>query len=170
LSSGHFHASHLNEADASRLYQKAIGHAAIRERIYDSKYTINRDYDIPYLAGYSVDARTIYIDRHLPNQLLIGGRRIAILPFLSIHERTEKALLDFLDYKYEKAHQIATFIEHRDLKRAGIKPSLYEKALDPYIKADQHEKITKIPRNLDLKPYRDSRDLRLLERMKDMMQ
>jgi hypothetical protein len=26
--------------------------------------TISRDYDIPYVAGYSVDGRTIFIDRH----------------------------------------------------------------------------------------------------------
>jgi hypothetical protein len=27
---------------------------------------VNRAYDIPYIAGYSVDGRTVFIDRHLP--------------------------------------------------------------------------------------------------------
>lgn len=169
MSSGHFHADHLDPVEAKRILHQAMGNAAFRERIYDSKYRIDRDFDIPYLAGYSKDGRVIYVDRHLPIQLLIGGRRIAILPYLTIHERTEKALLDFLDFKYLRAHQIATYVEHRDLKRMHVSPNLYEKALDPYIKADQHEKITRVPRNLDLEPYRDSRDLKLLGRMKDKM-
>ena len=35
---------------------------AIRRRVR----VINRDYDIPYIAGYSVDGHTVFIDRHLP--------------------------------------------------------------------------------------------------------
>src|SRR5947209_2975163 len=35
---------------------------AIRRRVR----VINRDYDIPYIAGYSVDGDTVFIDRHLP--------------------------------------------------------------------------------------------------------
>ncbi|HEV2681285.1 MAG TPA: hypothetical protein VGV14_12345, partial [Rhodanobacter sp.] len=27
---------------------------------------LDREHDIPYLAGYSQDGKTIYIDRHLP--------------------------------------------------------------------------------------------------------
>jgi hypothetical protein len=27
---------------------------------------INRNYDIPYIAGYSVDGHTVFIDRHFP--------------------------------------------------------------------------------------------------------
>src|SRR6516162_9569450 len=28
---------------------------------------LDREHDIPYLAGYSLDGNTIYIDRHMPN-------------------------------------------------------------------------------------------------------
>jgi len=28
---------------------------------------VNQNYDIPYIAGYSKDGRTIFIDRDLPN-------------------------------------------------------------------------------------------------------
>lgn len=169
MSSGHHHSTDLPDEEARRILHAAMGNAAFRKRLYDSKYSINRDFDIPYLAGYSKDAKIIYVDRHLPIQLLISGQRIAILPFLVTHERTEKALLDFFDFKYPKAHQVATFAEHKELRSRKISPSLYEKALDPYIKADQHEKIIKVPRDLDFEPYRDSRDDRLLERMKDKM-
>ena len=35
---------------------------AIRRRVR----MVNRDYDVPYIAGYSVDSHTVFIDRHLP--------------------------------------------------------------------------------------------------------
>lgn len=167
MSTGHQHAGKMPLEEAKRLLHMAMGNASFRTRLFDSKYRIDRDFDIPYLAGYSKDGRVIYVDRHLPIQLLIGGVRIAILPYLTTHERTEKALLDFFDFRYTKAHLVATFAEHKELRSRNVNPILYEHALDPYIKADQHEKILKVPKDLDFEPYRDSRDLRLLERMRD---
>ena len=35
---------------------------ALRRRVR----RVSHDYDIPYIAGYSVDGKTIFIDRHLP--------------------------------------------------------------------------------------------------------
>lgn len=35
---------------------------AIRRRVR----IVNRKYDVPYIAGYSVDGHTVFIDRHLP--------------------------------------------------------------------------------------------------------
>ena len=35
---------------------------ALRRRVR----AVSHDYDIPYIAGYSVDGKTIFIDRHLP--------------------------------------------------------------------------------------------------------
>ena len=35
---------------------------AVRRRVR----LVSRDYDIPYIAGYSLDGHTVYIDRHLP--------------------------------------------------------------------------------------------------------
>ena len=46
---------------------------ALRRRVR----SVNRDYDVPYIAGYSVDGKTIFIDRHLPRTfrwLLTTGR------------------------------------------------------------------------------------------------
>jgi hypothetical protein len=57
---------------------------------------VNHDYDIPYIAGYSVDGYTVFIDRHLPRTFrwLMGTVRVE--PFLLTHEIVEKALLDKL--------------------------------------------------------------------------
>ena len=37
---------------------------------------IDRKHDIPYLAGYSRDGKTIYIDRHMPPSFRYRGREI----------------------------------------------------------------------------------------------
>src|SRR5260221_14287632 len=36
----------------------------------------DRKHDIPYLAGYSQDGKTIYIDRHMPPSFKFRGRTI----------------------------------------------------------------------------------------------
>jgi hypothetical protein len=141
----------------------------VAHRLYDTKFSLNRDYDIPYLAGYSKDGRIVYIDRHLPTSLRIGGRLVHIFPFLIVHERTEKALLDFAGMRYNEAHELATLAEHKELERHGVSSTLYEKALDPYIKADQHEKIQRIPAELDFRPYKDSNDYKLIQRMNEKL-
>jgi hypothetical protein len=38
--------------------------------------TLDRKHDIPYLAGYSKDGKTIYIDRHMPSSFRYAGRDI----------------------------------------------------------------------------------------------
>lgn len=47
---------------------------AIREILHRLKR--DRTYDIPYLAGYNRDGRTIYIDRHLPKTFKLSAQRI----------------------------------------------------------------------------------------------
>ena len=52
----------------------------------------DRKHDIPYLAGYSLDGKTIYIDRHLPRSFEYKGRAIAVDRYLLLHEEVEKTL------------------------------------------------------------------------------
>lgn len=168
MSSGHRH-TRVDHDWAKKEYYAALGSAPFRAYLFDTKYRINRDFDIPYVAGYSKDARTVYIDRHLPLKIRFGGDSVAILPFLIEHERVEKGLIDIFKMGYNEAHHIATWAEERLLKKAKRSPTLYEKALDPYIKADEHEKIKKVPKDLDLKPYRDSGDYALIAHMEEKM-
>ena len=51
---------------------------------------LDRDHDIPYLAGYSRDGKTIYIDRHMPPSFRYRGRDIDTDRFLILHEEVEK--------------------------------------------------------------------------------
>ena len=127
---------------------------------------INRSFDIPYVAGYSKDAKTIYIDKDLPQHFKYKGKKIAIAPFLVVHEAVEKALIDVAGLSYQDAHAIATHVEITSVFAAGIDPKAYQKFYSRYIKSETTH-VVKTPKNLDLTPYRDEEDknaLKLIER------
>ena len=130
------------------------------------KRKINRSYDIPYVAGYSEDGMTIYIDRHMPRVLKINGKSVATDRFLILHEAVEKALIDELNLHYQFAHQIALRVEEAAVRASGISWDQYNKQMAKYIKNIGDESITKIPPKLDLKPYHDEKDWQVLTKMK----
>ncbi len=128
---------------------------------------LDREHDIPYLAGYSRDGKTIYIDRHLPQWLRTGGRRVKIDRFLILHEAVEKTLLARLDLHYQHAHQIALRAEEAAVRAAGIPWREYDRFMRQFIKEAGDEKLGRLPVDLDIKPYRDERDMELLKKMQD---
>src|SRR5215468_9344181 len=128
---------------------------------------IDRKHDIPYLAGYSVDGKTIYIDRHMPKTMRYAGREIDTDRYLILHEEVEKTLIDQLHLHYLHAHQIATRAEQAAVRAAGISWSDYDRFMQKHVKSLGHERLTKVPADLDLKPYRDEHDDALVKRMLD---
>jgi hypothetical protein len=126
---------------------------------------LDRDHDIPYLAGYSKDGKTIYIDRHMPKSFSFGSRRIKTDRFLILHEAVEKTLMDHLGLRYLHAHQIATRAEQAAVRAAGISWDAYDRFMRMYVKSIGDERLSKVPRDLDLKPYRDENDNKLLRRI-----
>lgn len=124
-----------------------------------NKVKVDRNYDIPYLGGYSKDGFTVYIDRHIPD--VIEG--INVISFLKIHEIAEKAIIDIFDLDYKQAHQLATKIERMMVERKEVSWKDYSLALKPFIKTTAHEKLVKVPKDLDLTPYVDSQDYRKLK-------
>jgi hypothetical protein len=135
------------------------------KKAMDASCVVNREYDIPYLAGYSKDRKTFYIDRHLPTKFPGDGN---VLPHLLIHEKVEKALEDIFKLRYQDAHKIALHFEHEAVTKSGISWDKYSRFMDKWIKLDGHEKLTKVPKDLDLKPYEDERDNRLLFKLRKM--
>jgi len=127
--------------------------------------TLDRRHDIPYLAGYSEDGKTIYIDRHMPRSLKFRGRTVDTDRFLILHEEVEKTLIDQLGLHYLHAHQIATRAEQAAVRAAGIKWHDYDRFMQTYVKRIGDERLTKVPDDLDTKPYRDEHDDDLLRRM-----
>jgi hypothetical protein len=125
----------------------------------------DRKHDIPYLAGYSLDGKTIYIDRHMPRFFKYRRRTIDTDRFLILHEEVEKTLIDQLGLHYLHAHQIATRAEEAAVRAAGIGWRDYDRFMQKYVKHIGDERLTKVPKDLDLKPYRDEQDDDLLRRM-----
>jgi hypothetical protein len=130
---------------------------------------LDHDHDIPYLAGYSRDGKTIYIDRHLPHSFVCRGRRVNIDRFLVLHEAVEKSLLDALGLHYQHAHQIALRAEEAAVRAARVAWREYDRFMQKFIKEAGDESLTKLPHDLDIKPYRDEHDRQLLLRMQKVM-
>jgi len=128
---------------------------------------LDRNHDIPYLAGYSEDGKTIYIDRHMPRLFKFRGRKIDTDRFLILHEEVEKTLIDQLGLHYLHAHQIATRAEQAAVRAAGVTWRDYDRFMQKYVKRIGDERLTKVPDDLDTKPYRDEHDDDLLRRMLD---
>lgn len=131
---------------------------------------LDREHDIPYLAGYSQDGKTIYIDRHLPRSFTFRGRTIEVDRFLILHEEVEKTLIDQLGLHYMHAHQIATRAEEAAVHAQKITWQAYDRFMQKYVKAIGDERLSKVPVDLDLKPYRDYHDYDLLRQMEQHLE
>ena len=83
-----------------------------------------------------------------------------------MHEEVEKTLIDQLGLHYLHAHQIATRAEQAAVRAAGIEWRVYDRFMQKYVKEIGDERLTKVPADLDEKPYRDEHDTDLLQRMK----
>lgn len=139
-----------------------LGHAV--DAIID-KVRVDRHHDVPYLAGYSVDGKTIYIDRHLPATFSSRGRHVRADRFLVLHEALEKTLMDGLAMKYQHAHQIATRAEQAAVRAAGASWRDYDRFMQKYIMVARAEGAPHLPKDLDLRPYHDEKDTAVLTRI-----
>jgi hypothetical protein len=134
---------------------------ALRRRVR----TVDRSHDVPYVAGYSIDGKTIFIDRHLPRTFRYWTRSVRVEPFILTHEIVEKALLDQLRLHYLHAHQIAIRAERAAVESAGVSWGAYQRFVKKYEKPIELERLARVPRSLDLTPYRDEKDIGLLRRL-----
>jgi hypothetical protein len=124
-----------------------------------SAIPIDRSYDIPYLAGYSKDGKRVYFDRHF--NFKFAGKDIS--KYIRLHEVIEKSLLDIFKFKYQEAHKYATHFERQAVEAAGIDWDKYCDHIDPYIKAVAREQLVKVPKDLDLEPYQDEHEKKILQ-------
>jgi hypothetical protein len=143
--------------------ERMMDHAvkSIRARAH-----LERAYDIPYLAGYSIDGHTIFIDRHMPKSFVYRRRKVLTDRFLIVHEAVEKSLIQLLGMHYLHAHQIALHAEQAAVRAEGITWDAYDEFMQEYIKVIGDEQLSRVPDNLDLTPYRDFHDEEELARMR----
>ena len=121
--------------------------------------------DVPYGAGTSRDGQVVYIDRRVPNFLVINGITVDTWESVATHELFEKPLLDAGE-KYQTAHPKAEAHEEAFvLKKYGISGKDYDAALDPYVARalKMATDKTKIPADLEPAPYRDCGEMALIE-------
>jgi hypothetical protein len=135
-----------------------------------SRVHLDRDHDIPYLAGYSVDRKKIYIDRHLQKCYKDKSGKIHDVDrFLILHEATEKAMIDSWGLHYQHAHQIALRAEEAAVRAAGLEWREYDQFMQQWIKTADSDKLSKVPIDLDLTPYLDENDGELIKVMQRAM-
>ena len=124
--------------------------------------------DIPYCCGYSVDGKTIYMDREVPEFADLNGRKLPIWRGGGfVHEATEKTmLLRYTNEHYQGAHTIATLAEHAYVQSKGARVDDYDGWWAPIIaKIGKRKSYPNVPADLDLAPYEDSDDQKILARM-----
>jgi hypothetical protein len=80
-------------------------------------------------------------------------------------KKSKKTLIDRLGLHYLHAHQIATRAEEAAVRAAGVEWSAYDRFMQKYVKRIGDERLKKVPKDLDLKPYRDEHDDDLLRLM-----
>ncbi len=134
---------------------------SVRARVH-----LERSYDIPYLAGYSLDGHTIFIDRHMPKFFHYKNRKVMTDRFLIVHEAVEKSLIQMLGMHYLTSHQIALRAEQAAVRAEGITWAAYDAFMQEHIKVIGDEDLTKVPDLLDLTPYRDFHDAEELRKMR----
>lgn len=132
------------------------------------KVKVDRDYDIPYTAGYSTDGGTVYIDRRLPKSYEGKGGKVVVYPFLIMHETVEKALIDQLGLNYMQAHQIALRAEEGAVLAFGYDWKEYDNFMQDWTKKILDGKIESVPADLDMTPYEDM-DSTLVPKMREAM-
>jgi hypothetical protein len=119
------------------------------------------------VCGYSEDGKTVYFDRALPRYANINGRTVDIWQHVADHEMLEKTILmRYGNEHYQGAHTIATYWENACVKAEGVDADAYEKWFAPVIESvGKRERYEEVPADLDLTPYYDSGDEKLIERM-----
>jgi hypothetical protein len=100
----------------------------------------------------------------------LRGREVDTDRFLILHEEVEKTLIDQLNLHYLHAHQIAARAEEAAVRAAGLRWRDYDRFMQKYVKTIGDERLSKVPPDLDLKPYRDEHDFDLLKRMHDCVE
>lgn len=131
---------------------------------------IDRTFDIPYVAGYSLDHSTIYLDKNLKGSFKgKDGKSHKVDKFLILHEAVEKAIIDDWGLTYQHAHQIALRVEEEAVVAAGISLKEYNDTMDKWIKQVDDDAIDRVPADLDLTPYKDEKDFELIKLMKSKM-
>lgn len=169
MSAGHKRHRHQDGLPEKLLaYVTPTFRARVRDLIKKAKFVPG--FDNPYLVGRSTNFARIYPDRDLPKTIKIAGKSINTWATTAVHEATEWLLMTEDGLEYEDAHRVANHEERRYVEREyGPIWKEYCGAMDDYIKAAEHEKVRRVPRDLDLRMFEDEDDRAHLRELKKGM-
>jgi hypothetical protein len=125
---------------------------------------VNREFDVPYLAGISNDENTLYIDKDMPEEIEIGNKTVNYAKYIALHELIEKHLMEQQKLKYGKAHDIAKQYEFNWVKKDDIDVDSYKMAFNGYITKVRHKEDVKAPSDIYEKPYADLNEKHILNK------
>lgn len=148
-----------------------IFHASVDELL--KCFYVCDSFDIPYVAGYSENGGTIFIDKDMPEGYTSkkSGTFVATDRYLIVHEAIEKILLLYFKqyaptgHLYQLAHQVALRNERLAVETDGHDWDEYNAFMMKWVKKVVDLEITNVPEDLDLEPYIDEDDFQLLAKM-----
>jgi hypothetical protein len=126
-------------------------------------------YDNPWLVGRSTNMARLYPDRDLPHMIDVKGKKVDAYKTTARHEVAEWLMMDD-GMSYLPAHKIANHVEREYVERTyGDIWKPYCSAMDDYIKEAEHEKVRRVPADLDLRMFEDEHDVAHLKELKAAM-
>jgi hypothetical protein len=137
-----------------------------------SLVNVDTSFDIPATAGYAAgNPKEIFIDRGAAKVFpTSSGDRIDSVPYLTVHEVVEKALIDelrFTDRSYQRTHQIAQQLEKAAVLAAGHSWDEYQyEIMVREIDKAYNKPVRRTPPDLDLTPYRDTGDAPMIAKIR----
>src|ERR1043165_3767823 len=148
-------------------------------KLFEAKFRLDTEHDIPAGGGNSLDRKTVYIDRTLYQKVQDGEfKKTGLEPRHIInawcqHEHTEITIIygDNPVDSYGPAHQRALTREHEFIRFLGADVEKYEAAIWPALIAAYHAAIRKAPKDLWCGPYLDEpteRDEEILSALKKL--
>jgi hypothetical protein len=123
-----------------------------------------RDVEIPWLGGSNGDLTHIYIDHRFRGQGAYRGEAIdvgAFVPAVIEHEGVEGILLQFGEYDYDGAHELATAAEEMIARKIAHKlhvafdRTAYQDMFSPFLAFVLHPPWRNLPADLNVEPYRE---------------
>src|SRR5215472_4659603 len=113
---------------------------------------INREHDVPYLAGQSKDGKRTYVDRQVPKTLTVRGKQLDPDKYLEVHEKHEYDRMNKGE-PYHTAHRHALKEERKAVEGDGHDWNAYQAQMHHLAHQTQAKKLTHPPPDLDTRPY-----------------
>lgn len=113
------------------------------------QFQFNSKYDVPELAGYSLDGKTFYVDKHMPRFMDYKDSKVDVYKYLLIHETVEYTLRTKLGFSYDHAHDLASICEWFQLKKDRVDYATYNSFCQKYIEMTESEAKRNIPPDLE---------------------